>query len=43
MKIESIISLIGHAKFTATLKFYKDLLIGFLNLLPKGVLKCLSM
>ena len=43
-KIESIISLIGHAKGTATLKLYKRLLIEFsiLNLLPIGVRKCLN-
>ena len=45
LKIESIVSLIGHAKYTATLKYYKRLLIDFniLNLLPIGVRKCLSM
>lgn len=45
LKIESIVSLIGHAKYTATLKYYKKLLIQFnvLNLLPIGVKKCLSM
>ena len=45
LKIESIISLIGHAKSTATMKYYKRLLIeaNVLNLLPIGVRKCLSM
>ena len=45
LKIESIISLIGHAKSTATMKYYKKLLIeaNVLNLLPIGVRKCLSM
>lgn len=43
-KIESIISLIGHALRTATLKLYRRLLIEFsiLNLLPIGVQKCLN-
>ena len=45
LKIESITSLIGHAKSTATMKYYKRLLIeaNVLNLLPIGVRKCLSM
>jgi hypothetical protein len=45
LKIESIVSLIGHAKSTATMKYYKRLLIeaDILNLLPIGVRKCLSM
>lgn len=45
MKLESIISLIGHAAKTATMKYYRKLLIEFsiLNLLPIGVRKCLSM
>ncbi len=45
LKIESIVSLIGHAKSTATIKYYKRLLIeaDILNLLPIGVRKCLSM
>lgn len=44
LKIESIISLVGHAKRTATLTLYKRLLIEFnvFNLLPIGVQKCLS-
>lgn len=45
MKIKSIISLIGHAVKTATLKFYRRLLIEFsiLNLLPNRSQKCLFM
>ena len=45
LSIESIISLIGHAKSTGTMKYYKRLLIeaNVLNLLPIGVRKCLSM
>jgi RNA-directed DNA polymerase len=42
LKIESIVSLVGHAKYTATLKYYKKLLIGFSILLPIGVRKCLN-
>lgn len=45
LKIESIISLIGHAKDTGTLAYYKKLLIEFeiLNLLPKRSRRCLNM
>jgi RNA-directed DNA polymerase len=45
MKINSIISLIGHALGTGTMKYYKKLLNEFsiLNLLPKGSIKCLNM
>lgn len=45
VKIQSIISLIGHAVGTATMKFYRKLLIEFsiLNLLPKGAVRCLNM
>ena len=44
-KVESIISLIGHAKGTGTIPYYKRLLIEFkiFNLLPKRSQKCLSM
>lgn len=44
-KIESIISLVGHAQKTGTLKYYRKLLIEFsiLNLLPIRSQKCLSM
>jgi retron-type reverse transcriptase len=44
-KIQSIISLIGHAVGTATMSFYRKLLIEFsiLNLLPKGAIRCLHM
>jgi retron-type reverse transcriptase len=44
-KVESIISLIGHAKCTGTIPYYKRLLIEFkiFNLLPKGSQKCLNM
>lgn len=45
MKLESIISLIGHAKGTATIKYYRKLLIEFsvFNLLPNRSQKCLFM
>lgn len=45
MKLESIISLIGHAAKTATMKYYRKLLIEFsiLNLLPIRSQKCLFM
>ena len=45
MKLESIISLIGHAVKTATMKYYRKLLIEFsiLNLLPIRSQKCLFM
>ena len=44
-KIESIISLIGHAKGTATLRYFRKLLIEFsiLEKLPKRTQICLSM
>ncbi len=44
-KIESIISLIGHAKGTATLRYFRKLLIEFsiLEKLPKRTQTCLSM
>lgn len=43
-KLESIISLIGHAKDTGTIAYYKRLLIEFeiLNLLPKRSRECLN-
>jgi len=43
-KIESIISLINHAKDTGTIPYYKRMLIEFdiFNLLPKRSQKCLS-
>jgi len=45
IKVESIVSLIGHAKDTGTLAYYKKLLIEFdvLNLLPQGSRRCLDM
>ena len=45
IKLESIISLIGHAKGTATIKYYRELLIEFsiFNLLPNRSQKCLFM
>jgi retron-type reverse transcriptase len=45
MKIESIISLIGHANKTATLKYYRKILIEFkiLNKLPTRSQRCLNM
>lgn len=45
MKLESIISLIGHAVKTATMKYYRKLLIEFsiLNLLPIRSQRCLFM
>jgi len=45
LKVESIISLIGHAKSTGTIPYYKRLLIEFeiFNLLPKRSVRCLSM
>ena len=44
-KVESIISLIGHAKATGTIPYYKKLLIEFevFKLLPKGSRECLNM
>ena len=44
-KIESIISLVGHAKGTATLRYFKRLLIEFslLEKLPKRTQICLNM
>ena len=44
-KLESIISLIGHAKGTGTIPYYRKLLIEFnvYNLLPKGSQECLNM
>jgi len=44
-KVESIISLIGHAKNTGTIPYYKRLLIEFefFNKLPQRSKKCLSM
>ena len=44
LKIESIISLIGHAKRTATMPYYRRLLIesDVLNLLPKRSVACLN-
>ncbi len=44
-KIESVVSLVGHAKNTATLPYYKRLLIEFqiFNLLPKRSQACLNM
>lgn len=44
-KIESIVSCIGHAKGTATLSYYKDILneYGLLNQIPARSLQCLSM
>lgn len=43
--IESIVSLIGHAKSSGTIAYYKRLLTQYeiINLLPKGSLKCLNM
>ncbi|MFK5937733.1 MAG: reverse transcriptase/maturase family protein [Sulfurimonas sp.] len=43
-KVESIISLIGHAKGTGTIPYFKRLLIEFkiFNLLPKRSQKCLN-
>ena len=43
-KVESIISLIGHAKGTGTIPYYKRLLIEFeiLNLLPNRSIQCLN-
>lgn len=45
LKLESIISLIGHAKNTATITYYRRLLVEFqvLNLLPIRSQKCLFM
>lgn len=45
LKVESIISLIGHAKCTGTIPYYKRLLIEFdvFKLLPNRSQKCLSM
>jgi len=45
LKIESIISLVGHAKGTGTIAYFRKLLIEFniLKLLPKGSQKCLNM
>lgn len=45
LKVESIVSLIGHAKDTGTLAYYKKLLIEFdvLNLLPPRSRICLDM
>ena len=45
LKVESIISLIGHAIGTKTIAYYKRLLIEFdvFKLLPKGSQLCLSM
>jgi retron-type reverse transcriptase len=44
-KVESIISLIGHAKGTGTIPYYKRMLIEFeiFNLLPKRSQACLNM
>ena len=44
-KIESIISLVGHAKGTATLRYFRNLLIEFslLEKLPKRTQICLNM
>ena len=44
-KIESIISLVGHAKGTATLKYFRKLLIEFslLEKLPRRTQICLNM
>ena len=44
LKIESIISLVGHAKGTGTIPYYKRLLIEFnvFNLLPKRTQECLN-
>ena len=44
-KIESIISLVGHAKGTATLRYFKRLLIEFsiFHKLPQRTQICLSM
>jgi hypothetical protein len=43
-KLESIISLIGHAKGTGTIAYYRNLLIEFqiLNLLPMRSIRWLS-
>ena len=45
IKIESIISLVGHAKGTATLRYFKRLLIEFsiFHKLPQRTQICLSM
>jgi RNA-directed DNA polymerase len=45
LKVESIISLIGHAKSTGTILYYRRLLIEFdvLKLLPKRSVACLNM
>jgi len=45
LKVESIISLIGHAKMTGTIPFFRRLLIEFeiFSLLPKRSQVCLSM
>jgi len=44
LKVESIISLIGHAKGTGTIPYYKKMLIEFeiFNLLPKRSQECLN-
>ena len=44
LKIQSIISLIGHAKNTGTIPYYRGLLIKYdvFKLLPQRSQKCLS-
>lgn len=44
-RIESIVSLIGHAKETATIPYFRSLLIesGMIFKIPKGAIKCLNM